>query len=97
MNPVDRAAIIQWFRWIGRAEGISLLLLWGIGMPLKYGASILEPVAWFGWAHGVLFVLYVIALRSAGRVLCWTWSEAMIAFICSLLPGGTFWFERRLA
>ncbi|MCH5690241.1 DUF3817 domain-containing protein [Niabella sp. W65] len=40
-------------------EGISYLLLLLVAMPLKYLADIPEGVKYIGWAHGVLFVLFV--------------------------------------
>ncbi len=87
--------LVRWFVWVGRAEGASLLLLWFVAMPLKYGAGIVEPVAWFGWAHGVFFIMYMVALGSVGRALALSWSSLATGFAASLLPFGTIWYERR--
>jgi integral membrane protein len=86
----------SWFLGVARAEGLSLLALLLVAMPLKYVAGQPEPVAWVGWVHGTLFLQYLIALTSAGRVEGWSWTWLGLGFVASLVPGGTFLLERRL-
>ena len=50
------------FRFISFIEGISFLILVFIAMPLKYLAGIPLAVKIVGMAHGVLFILFFIAL-----------------------------------
>ncbi len=82
------------FRIVAFWEGVSFLLLLFIAMPLKYGLGIDLAVRVVGLAHGVLFIAYVMTLglawRDLGTRLGW------IAFIASLVPGGTFWLDARL-
>lgn len=85
-----------WFLTIARLEGLSVLLLFFVAMPLKRLAGLPEPVAWVGWTHGVLVFVYLLALGSVARVDGWRWSRVALAFVASLFPFGTFWFERRL-
>lgn len=92
----DDGAVVDWCVAVGRAEGASLLALWLAAMPLKYAAGIAAPVAWVGWAHGVLFLVYLLSLGSASRVLGLSWFETALGAVASVVPGGTFWFERRL-
>ncbi|TVQ86191.1 MAG: DUF3817 domain-containing protein [Deltaproteobacteria bacterium] len=87
---------LRWFLWVARAEGVSLLLLFGLAMPLKYGAGIPELVQPIGMAHGALFMVYLIALWHTGRVERWGALRYLLGFVASLLPFGTFIFERRL-
>lgn len=87
---------LRWYLQIARLEGITVLLLFLLAMPLKYGLGIKEPVAWFGWMHGVMVFLYVIALGSASRVEAWSWGRTLLGFAVSFVPFGTFWFERHL-
>lgn len=87
---------LRWFLQVARAEGLSLLALFGVAMPMKYGLGILEPVAYVGWLHGTLVFTYLIALSSVARVDGWTWGRTALGFVASVLPFGTFWFERRL-
>ncbi len=89
-TPISR------FRVIGIIEGISYLILLGIAMPLKYLAGIPEVVKVVGWAHGVLFVLYCLALLHVWIARRWSFGRAVLAFIVSLLPFGTFIFDKSL-
>jgi integral membrane protein len=83
------------FLAIAFLEGISFLVLLGIGMPLKYLAGMPLIVKYVGWAHGLLFVMYMVFLLQVTLEKDWKWSKAGLAFVVSLLPFGTFWFEAR--
>lgn len=87
-------ATLVWFLWIARAEGVSLLALFGVAMPLKYGLGWMHATAWAGWFHGALFLVYLIALGSVVRVRGWGFLGLALGFIGSLVPLGTFAFER---
>lgn len=82
-------------RTTGVLEGVSYVLLLGVGMPLKYLAKIPEPNLVIGMAHGVLFVAYVVlawaAMRQKSKTLFWF---AALSFL-ALLPLGTFYADRR--
>ncbi|MEM9691427.1 MAG: DUF3817 domain-containing protein [Myxococcota bacterium] len=95
MSP-EPTSVLQKFRTVGIVEGISYLLLLGVAMPLKYVAGIPEAVKVVGWAHGVLFVAYCALLALAWRTLRWSFGKAVILFIASLIPFGTFVTDRRL-
>lgn len=81
--------------WIGRLEAISFLVLLGIAMPLKYAAGMPMAVRIVGLAHGVLFLLFVMALVRASGEQKWPWQRGLVGFLSSLVPLGPFWFERR--
>lgn len=91
----SKVAVKHWFAWIARAEGISLLVLFGLYMPLKYGAHIEIDGGdgWIGWAHGVLVFLYLLALGTGLVVARWGILAGVLGFVASLLPFGTFAFE----
>jgi integral membrane protein len=95
MNSNDISAL-QRFRFIALVEGVSLLLLLFIAMPLKYFADESRPVTYVGWAHGILFLLYLIFLLDVWIKLRWNFGKVLVAFIASLIPFGTFLFEGRL-
>ncbi|MDA3961468.1 MAG: DUF3817 domain-containing protein [Planctomycetota bacterium] len=85
-----------WFRLIALIEGLSYLVLLLIAMPLKYLADMPLAVRWVGSAHGALFVAFM-------ALLAWTWlrhrlplSYAVWGFIASLVPGGTFVYDRMI-
>jgi integral membrane protein len=65
-----------------------------VAMPLKYGFGLDVAVRIVGMAHGVLFLAYVATLALAARRL--GAGRTLIAFVMSLVPGGTFWLEARL-
>lgn len=88
---------LEKFRYIALAEGVSFLVLLGIAMPLKYMADMPMPVKVVGWLHGVLFILYVVVGAMAARAEGWSLGFCAVAFLASLVPGGTFWLDRRLA
>ncbi len=87
-----------WFRWIARLEGLSLLVLFGIYIPLKYAAGIVIDggQGWVGWAHGIFQLVYVMGLVVTARLLGWSLSQSIVGFVASLVPFGTFVFERKI-
>ena len=86
---------IKAFRLISTLEAISFLVLLGIAMPLKYIWDMLEMVRIVGMAHGVLFVLYVMGAIYMYKKLNWTLTELFIVIMCSVLPFGPFYVERK--
>jgi integral membrane protein len=87
-------AAIERFRTIAFWEGVSYLLLLFVAMPLKYWMGMPLAVRIVGMAHGVLFVLYLLFLARAAKVLGPRW--VVVALIVSLVPGATFWLDARL-
>ncbi len=84
------------FRWIALAEGVSYIVLLGIAMPLKYMMDMPMAVKVVGWAHGLLFILYVAFGLLASREQRWTLTFSVWAFVASLIPFGTFVLDRQL-
>lgn len=95
MNTKPTANFIRAFRMIGTMEGISFLVLLGICMPLKYFAGIPEAVKIVGWAHGLLFILYVGAVVQAKFVLNWSYKQVFYALLASVIPFGPFIIDRQ--
>lgn len=91
-----RIKVITQLRVVGIAEGISYLILLFVAMPLKYFWSLPAAVLVNGWVHGVLFVLYGAAVINTWIQCNWTFKKACFAGIVSLLPFGTFWFDKKL-
>ena len=67
----------NWFKWVARFEGLSIILLMLIYMPLKYVAGIVldGDTGLVGWIHGVMFVLYIGSLLFSGVFLGWSWKR----------------------
>lgn len=84
------------FRLVGIAEGFSYLLLLFIGMPAKYLLHTPSIIKVMGWMHGVLFILYVIALINVAIANKWSILKTLLAFVVSLIPFATFVFDKTL-
>ncbi len=83
-------------RMMGIAEGISYLVLLFIAMPIKYMAGNPEVVLYVGWVHGLLFMLYLLALITVKINREWKLTKTAIAFLASLIPFGTFILDKSL-
>lgn len=79
----------------GWIEGISLLLLFFVAMPLKYIWGDPQMVKTVGMAHGVLFVLYMLGAIILFSEQNWSGKKLGLAFLLSSVPFGTFIFERK--
>jgi len=90
MNP------IRAFRMIALAEGTSFLILLFIAMPMKYMMGMPLAVRITGSIHGLLFLLYVARLAKLRATNRWDNRFAIQAFIASILPFGTFLFDKYL-
>jgi len=88
--------MIRFFRNISLAEGISLLTLLFIAMPIKYFMGIPEVVKVVGWIHGVLFMGYVVTLAIAHFKLRWSFLFSLGALVASVIPFGTFVLDKQL-
>ncbi len=77
-------------RLIGFLEGVSFILLMGIGMPLKYYGGYEHATKELGWIHGLLFVLYLITVFPAKETLKWSWTTTLLVCLASVIPFGTF-------
>ncbi len=87
--------MLESFKWIARAEGISFLILLFIAMPLKY---IWEAPSWVkvvGMVHGVLFVAYIAWAIFVKEVQKWDYRTLGIVIAGSILPFGTFIIEKK--
>jgi integral membrane protein len=50
-----------------------------------------------GWAHGVLFIVFCLALARVWLVAKWPVPRCAAIFIAALLPFGPFVADRRMA
>jgi integral membrane protein len=78
-------------------EGMSLLVLTGIAVPLKYICKDPYWVKVMGPLHGLLFLLFVISTLSVGVEYRWkfrttTWK----VLLACIVPFGTFYIDRKI-
>lgn len=85
------------FRKVAVAEGISYILLIFIAMPLKYWAGLPLAVKYTGWAHGVLFMLYIVFFIMSWMESRWKLQRAAMYLVACLLPFAPFWVDKQLA
>ncbi|QCU90763.1 DUF3817 domain-containing protein [Thiomicrorhabdus sediminis] len=86
---------MQALRVLALLEGLSLIALLFIAMPLKYSYGMPEAVKIVGQTHGILFLLFNAALFyhvSRGHL---SDSRAFLGLLCSFVPFGTFWFKAK--
>ena len=83
------------FRITAFLEGVSYLLLLGIGVPLKYLADNDAWVKALGMPHGLLFVGYLILAFLIKDDQKWSNKTFILVGLASVIPFGTFWVEKR--
>jgi integral membrane protein len=84
-------------RVIAFLEGVSLLVLIAIAVPLKYIWHDAALVKMMGPIHGALFLFFVVNTISVGVEQRWqfketTWKVLLACFI----PFGTFYVDRKI-
>jgi integral membrane protein len=81
---------------IALSEGTSFLILLFIAMPMKYMMGMPLAVRIVGSIHGFLFLLYIARLAILRSKYQWDNRFSLQAFIASILPFGTFLFDKYL-
>ncbi|UYQ91138.1 DUF3817 domain-containing protein [Chitinophaga horti] len=90
-TPIGRLRIIGFF------EGISLIVLMFIAMPLKYWADAPLMVKIVGPAHGVLVVLFIMMTLSAGVTYRWKFLNVSWKVLAAcIIPFGTFYVDKHI-
>lgn len=83
-------------RILAFVEGVSFLVILFVTMPLKYFFDSPQPNKFFGMAHGLLFVLYVIYVVQMKIEHNWPSRKFWLALLASIVPFGTFWADAKL-
>ena len=83
-------------RIIAFLEGISLLILIGIAVPVKYIAHDASVVKAMGPIHGALFLLFIVNTISVGIAQKWKWDTTGKVLLACIIPFGTFYIDKRI-
>ncbi|WP_118976535.1 DUF3817 domain-containing protein [Taibaiella koreensis] len=84
-------------RLIGFFEGLSLLALLFIALPLKYGFGDARLTQALGPVHGVLFLLFVFNTLSLGVEQGWRFrSLTWKVLLACVIPFGTFYIDQKI-
>ncbi|QDS35492.1 MFS transporter [Brevibacillus brevis] len=87
---------IYFLRLTGLFDGLSLLVLMGIAMPLKYVWGFDKAVTITGSIHGGIFCLYALAILYAAIRVRWSLLWSLAALLAAFVPFGNFFLDRRL-
>lgn len=82
---------------LGYLEGLSLLLLLFVAVPLKYAAGQPAMVHALGPIHGALFLWYIFQTLSIGVEQRWEFQKTTWkVLVACVIPFGTFYVGRQL-
>lgn len=85
------------FRILAFLEGVSLIALMFIGVPLKYMSGNPALVKSIGPVHGLLFVLYVAFAFSLAAEHQWKFTQTTWkVLLASFIPFGTFYIDHTI-
>jgi integral membrane protein len=83
---------------LGYLEGISLLLLLFVAVPLKHWANNAAMVHALGPVHGVLFLWYIFQTLSIGVEQRWEFKKTTWKILVAcIIPFGTFYIGSAIA
>jgi len=85
---------LKFLHIMGILDGISLLVLLGLAMPLKYFADLPIAVRITGSIHGAIFVTYCVAILIVQLKIRWKFRYSLISGAIAFIPFGNFVFDR---
>lgn len=83
-------------RLLGYIEGVSLLLLMGIAVPLKYYWHLPQATRIPGAIHGALFLLFIFNTISVAIEYRWKSGVIFKVILACIIPLGTFYVDHRI-
>lgn len=87
---------IRFLRIMGLLDGLSLITLLFISMPLKYFADLPQFVTINGSIHGGIFILYLLAIAIVQLRIQWNIGWSFLAIVVAFIPFGNFVFDSKL-
>src|SRR5688572_8400392 len=83
-------------RILGKIEGVSTLVLFGIAMPLKYAADMPMAVTIVGSIHGFLFLALAGMFVAGVTAIPISRSLAFAGILAAVVPFGPFVLDAKL-
>lgn len=84
-------------RLVALLEGLSLITLVGIAVPMKYIWDDKSLVQAIGPVHGILFLLFVVNTISVGIEYKWKFAETTWkVLLACVIPFGTFYIDHTI-
>ena len=90
-----RGALLR-FRVLAYVVGVLLVLLVCVGVPLRYLAGIPEVSRTVSPVHGLMFVVYLVALVDLCRQAGWGVKRLLVLALAGVVPFLSFVVERRV-
>jgi len=88
---------ISRLRLAGFLEGLSLIVLMGFAMPMKYIFGDPSYVRMVGSIHGGLFMLFVVQLYLTAKAKNWSYKDLPLKLMIScFIPFGTFYLDHKI-
>lgn len=94
MNPGVPAALTR-YRIAALVVGCGAIILFFIGMPLRYAAhitilsSIIDPL------HGFLYMIFLVVTFDLARRLDWPYGRMLLVMLAGTIPVVAFYAEHR--
>lgn len=76
------------FRLVSLVEGVSLLILLFVAVPLRYYGGLHGPVWYVGWTHGLLFLIYGGFALVISHLREWSVLRWLAIFLLGAVPFG---------
>ena len=89
--------MLKIFRIISLIEGLSLIILLFVAMPMRYYMGNMEIVPICGMSHGLLWTLYMLASLAVSHQKEWSVTYWLFTVLLSIVPGGFLLMEKQLS
>lgn len=90
-SSIGRLRVIAFF------EGLSLILLVFVAMPLKYGLGYEMFTSILGTVHGILFLLFLLSTLHVVVERNWKFKEiTWKVLLACVIPFGTFYIDKKI-
>lgn len=87
---------MQSFRTLSFIEGVSLILLLCVAMPLKFLFGYGSPLFYVGLAYGVLFFCYLVSALAVANRQGWSVGYSLLVISLGVVPLGCVWLCRHV-
>jgi len=88
---------LGWLRILSYLEGISLLILLFVAVPIKHFYNDPSWVKTLGPIHGSLFLLFIFNTLSVGVEERWKFKDTTWkVLIACIIPFGTFYIDQKI-
>ena len=88
--------MLHFFRTISLIEGLSLISLFFIAIPLRYQFGFDFVVPFTGSFHGVLFTTYFLLSLTVSHLQKWSVGFWLAVLFASVIPFACFFLDRKL-